>query len=72
MTKALALAESIAQNAALVNDVIMLGIERIADMSMTEGLYTETIASALTQTSEDAKAGMEAFLEKRKPKFRDD
>ena len=50
----------------------MLGIERIADMSMTEGLYTETIASALTQTSEDAKAGMEAFLEKRKPKFRDD
>lgn len=72
VTKALALAESIAQNAALVNDVIMLGIERIADMSMTEGLYTETIASALTQTSEDAKAGMEAFLEKRKPKFRDD
>lgn len=70
--KAMALAETIAQNAPLVNDVIMLGIERIADMSMTEGLYTETIASALTQTSDDARAGMEAFLEKRKPKFRDD
>ena len=72
LDKARELAETVASNAPLVNDVIMLGIERIADMSMTGGFYTEAIASALTQTSEDARAGMEAFLQKRKAKFRAD
>ena len=72
LDKALALAETVASNAPLVNDAIMLGIERIADMSMTGGLYTEAVASALTQTSKDARAGMEAFLRKRKAKFRED
>ena len=72
LDKALELAETVASNAPLVNDVIMLGIERIADMPMTAGLYTEAVASALTQTSDDARAGMEAFLEKREAKFRDD
>ena len=38
-------------------------------MSMTEGLFTESLAAALTQTSEDAKEGMRAFKEKRPAKF---
>ncbi len=69
LDKAVELGEAVASNAPLVNDVIMLGIERIADMSMTGGLYTEAVASALTQTSADAKAGMEAFLQKQKARF---
>jgi len=64
------LAHKIAANAALVNYVIIHAIARIEDMSKADGLFTESLAAALTQTSPDAEEGLNAFLEKRRPQFR--
>jgi enoyl-CoA hydratase/carnithine racemase len=38
-------------------------------MSAEDGLYTESLAAALSQTGPDAEEGLKAFLEKRKPDF---
>jgi len=45
-------------------------IPRINDMSQSDGLFTESLAAALSQTTPDAEEGLKAFLEKRAPKFR--
>lgn len=70
MTLARELAERIAENSRLINTFIVQGISRIADMSRSEGLFAESLAAALSTTSEDATEGLNAFLEKRKPNFR--
>lgn len=67
--KALELAEQIAGNAPLANLMILNTVARIGEMSAAEGLFAESLASALTQTSDDARAGMQAFLEKRGIRF---
>jgi len=69
-TMAREIAERIAENSRLVNTFIVQGISRIADMSRSEGLFAESLAAALSTTSEDATEGLNAFLEKRKPNFR--
>ena len=69
LDKALSLAETIAGNAPMVNMMVIGAIGRIADMPKQEGLFTESVASALTQTSTDARTGIEAFLEKRAARF---
>ena len=69
MTKALELARDIAGNAALVNYLIIQSIARIGNMSHEDGLYAESLSAALSQTGADAKEGLNAFLEKRKPRF---
>ena len=66
---AVELAGRIADNARLVNNVIIQAISRIGDMSRADGLYTESLCAALTQTSDDAAEGLSAFLEKRQPRF---
>ncbi len=70
--KAVELAETIADNAPMVNAMVLGAIGRIADMPKQEGLFTESVASALTQTSGDARTGMEAFLDRREAKFERD
>jgi enoyl-CoA hydratase/carnithine racemase len=50
--------------------MMLNAIARIHDMSMSDGLFTESLATALTQTSEDATEGLRAFLEKRDTRFR--
>jgi len=45
-------------------------LTRIADMSRADGLFTESLAAALVQTTPDAEEGLNAFLEKRAPVFR--
>ena len=70
LPKALELAESIVRNAPLSNYMMLNAIARIHDMSMSDGLFTESLATALTQTSEDATEGLRAFLEKRDTQFR--
>lgn len=67
---ALDLAGRVAGNAQLVNQVIIQAISRIGDMSRADGLFTESLCAALTQSSEDAAEGLQAFLERRKPNFR--
>lgn len=64
------LARKIADNAEFSNYLMMQAIPRISDMSRSEGLFTESLSAAMAQTSEGAKEGLRAFLEKRPPKFR--
>lgn len=64
------LAEKIAKNATLSNYMMIQAIQRINDMSKTDGLFTESICAAVSQTSADAEEGLRAFLEKRAPVFR--
>ena len=68
---AVEMAGSIAENATLSNYMILNAIPRIAGMGPDEGLFTESLATALTQSSPDAQAGLAAFLAKSKPSFRD-
>ena len=64
------LARKIADNAPYSNYLMLNAISRIQDMSRSEGLFTESLAAALSQTSDGAKEGLRAFLEKRPAKFR--
>lgn len=64
------LARRIADNAPFSNYLMMNAIPRINDMSRGDGLFAESLAAALVQTSEGAKEGLRAFLEKREPNFR--
>ncbi|MDE4133910.1 crotonase/enoyl-CoA hydratase family protein [Phaeobacter sp. QD34_3] len=64
------LAGKIARNAPLSNYLMIQSIARITDMSQADGLFTESLAAALSQTTPDAEEGLRAFLEKRAPKFR--
>jgi enoyl-CoA hydratase/carnithine racemase len=70
MAKSEELAADIADNASLVNFLIIQSIARIGNMSYEDGLYTESLSAALSQSGDDAKEGLRAFLEKRKPRFR--
>lgn len=70
LAKAMKLAETIASNAPLSNYVMIQALSRIEDMAKADGLFTESLCAALTQTSPDAQEGLRAFIEKREPKFR--
>ena len=67
--KAMELAKTIAGNAPLANKMMLNTIQRIDRMGESEGYFVESLASALTQASDDAKAGMRAFLEKKDIRF---
>ena len=69
MARATELALQIAQNSSTINYLIVQSISRIGQMSAQAGLYTESLAAALSQTGPDAEEGLRAFLEKRKPRF---
>lgn len=64
------LARRIADNAPFSNYLMMQAIPRINDMPRDTGLFAESLAAAMSQTSDGAKEGLRAFLEKREPKFR--
>jgi enoyl-CoA hydratase/carnithine racemase len=70
MALALQLARRIADNAPFSNYLMINALSRIGDMARGDGLFTESLAAALSQTSEGAKEGLRAFLEKREAKFR--
>ena len=70
LTRAHELAARIAENAPLSNYIMIQALARIQDMSRADGLFTESLAAALTQTAPDAVEGLRAFLEKREPRFR--
>lgn len=64
------LARKIADNAPFSNYLMIQAIPRINDMSRADGLFTESLAAAMSQTTDSAKEGLRAFLEKRQPNFR--
>lgn len=66
LPRALALAETIVANAPLSNYMILNAIAHIDAMAPAQGLFTESLAAALAQTSPEATAGMRAFLEAKK------
>ncbi|CTQ55930.1 2,3-dehydroadipyl-CoA hydratase [Roseibium album] len=70
LSEAQKLARKIASNAPLSNYIMIQALARIEDMSKADGLFTESLCAAITQTSPDAQEGLAAFLEKRSPKFR--
>ena len=70
MALAQTLAARIARNAPMSNYLMIQSIARINDMSQSDGLFVESLAAALSQTTPDAEEGLRAFLEKRAPKFR--
>jgi (methylthio)acryloyl-CoA hydratase len=69
LEKAIELAAAIAKNAQIPNYLIVQAIPRIEDMSASDGLWTESIAQAVSMTSEDARAGIDAFFGRRKIEF---
>ena len=66
---AIDLAHKIASNAPLSNYIMIQALSRIEDMAKQDGLFTESLCAALTQTSPDSLEGLQAFLQKRDPKF---
>ncbi len=67
--KAMELADNIAGNARIPNYLIIQALAHIDNMSAEDGLFTEAVAQAISLTSSDAKAGMEAFLNRKKIDF---
>jgi enoyl-CoA hydratase/carnithine racemase len=67
--KALELAHDIAGNAEMSNFMMIHALPRIADLERNGGFFMESLAAAMSQTSEDAKKGIEAFLKKQAIRF---
>lgn len=69
LARATELAGQIARNSRSVNYLVIQSVARIANMASQDGLFTESLAAALSQTGPDAEEGLKAFLEKRAPRF---
>lgn len=69
LEKAIALAKQAAQNAPMSNYAIINALPRIRDMSAEDGLFTESLMSALTTATPEANARLQDFLQKRTAKL---
>lgn len=69
LEKAIELAKAAAQNAPMSNYAIINALPRIRDMSSEDGLFTESLMSALTSVTPEATERLRAFLEKRTAKL---
>ena len=63
LEKAFALADKVAANAPLSNFAVMHALPRIADMSQSDGLFTESLMAAIAGGDPAAKKRMRAFLD---------
>ncbi len=68
LDKAIELAAQTATNAELSNYAILNALPRIRDMSSEDGLFLESIMSALTTGTPEAEDRLRAFMEKRAAK----
>lgn len=66
LEEAFRLARQIAGNAPLSNWASITAVANIADMSMANGLYTESLAAAIAQSSDEAHRRMNEFLNQKK------
>ena len=65
LARAMDLARRAASNAPLSNYAIINALPRIRDMSSEDGLFVESLMSALTSVTPEAKGRLRDFLEKR-------
>ena len=65
LARAMALAHKVASNAPLSNYAITQALPRIAEMAPAEGLFVESLMSAIAQGDEAAKTRVRDFLSKR-------
>lgn len=68
LEKAMEIAAGIATNSKYSNWAMTTGLARISSMAADDGLYTESLICGITQTSEEVKARIEAFLNRKKNK----
>jgi len=68
LARAVELAAATARNAEMSNYAILNALPRIRDMSSEDGLFLESIMSALTSATPEAGERLRAFLEKRAAK----
>ena len=66
LPEAFRLARQIATNAPLSNWASINAVANIGDMSMANGLYTESMAAAIAQSSDEAHRRMQEFLNRKK------
>jgi enoyl-CoA hydratase/carnithine racemase len=71
LSHALALAERIAANAPVAVRMAKAAVTRGADLSLAEGLQLERDLATFVYTTQDAKEGPQAFVEKRAPNWHD-
>lgn len=64
--KAEELAAVIATNSRYSNWAMVTGLSRIDNMSADDGLYTESLITGITQTSDEVKERIDAFLNRKK------
>jgi len=64
LDKAMDIAGRIAKNPPFANTTIINAVPRIAEMSISDGLFSESMATALTQLSDEAQARVKGFLDK--------
>ncbi|PWE29127.1 MULTISPECIES: crotonase/enoyl-CoA hydratase family protein [Paracoccaceae] len=65
LEEAVKMAAKAATNAELSNYAIIHALPRINDMATDDGLWVESLIASFTQTSPEAEARLNAFLEKR-------
>jgi hypothetical protein len=65
LAKGIELAERIAENTSITNFAIMHVLPRIAESDPASGYVTESLMAAIAQGSDEAKARLKDFLEKR-------
>ncbi len=68
LATAIELAERIATNTPATNFAIIQALPRIAEMSPSDGLFVESLMSAIAQGTDEAKERMQGFLEGRAAK----
>ena len=68
LAKAMELAARVASNAPLSNYAVTHALPRIADMAQPDGLFVESLMSAIAQGDEAAKQRVRDFLDKRTAK----
>jgi enoyl-CoA hydratase/carnithine racemase len=69
LRKGAELARKVAGNAPMTAFAVMHALPRIVEQSPNEGLFTESLMSAVAANTPEAQARLKAFLEGRAPKI---
>jgi enoyl-CoA hydratase/carnithine racemase len=65
LTKAIALAKRISENAGLTNFALIQALPRIVESDRWSGFFTEALMAAIAQGDPEAKSRVQAFLDKK-------